>query len=229
MPRTVHFFATYYEQGDKTLTLVQSLLSQTKDNWKLTICSNGDRSLLAFRDKFGFLWAGDDRITFKVTDTNTGYWGALNRRDFIQSDELGDDEMLVNTSVEDYYVPKTVEFISWEHTGKKANGDEIWTPRDEDFIMWDFSHHHFGYNLNSCISQPRLKKIDWGNYALLGKIAKGVKMVPMPLGERDKDNKDILENPWESFYGDGLFVEMIFQQFPNIANVRLPKVLFAKN
>lgn len=229
MVRTVHFFATYFEQGTKALTLIQSLLSQTHDNWKLTICSNGDESLFVFRDQFRFLWAGDERITFKVTEKNTGYWGALNRRDFIQSDELKDDEMLINTSVEDYYVPRTVEFVSYAPQGKNLKGQEVFVPRKEDFIMFDFTHHQFGYDLFHCMSQPRIKKIDWGNYALIGKIAKSVVMEPLPLGKKNEKGEDILEDPWQSFFGDGLFVENLFKQFPNITNVRLPKVLFAKN
>jgi hypothetical protein len=229
MVRTIHFFATYYQQKDSALTLVQSLLRQTKDNWKLTICSNGDESIHEFESQYGFIWKGDPRITIKKSEVNTQFWGALNRRDFIQSDELLPNEMLVNTSVEDYYVPQTVEFVSYKLYGKLPNGSDVYHPRTEQFVMWDFTHHHFGYNLASCISQPRLKKIDWGNYAILGEIAKNVKITPLPLGKRDENYNDILENPWESFYGDGLFVEEVFKQFPNITNVRLPKVLFAKN
>lgn len=213
MNRTVHFFATYYEQKDTAITLVQSLLRQTEGNWKLTICSNGDKSILDFETSYGFMWEGDDRITIKLLEEDTGHWGALNRKSFIQ-EELGDDELVVNTSVEDYYVPKTIEYIN---------------KRDESFIMWDFTHHHFEYNLSHCISQPRLKKIDWGNYALLGSIAKTVDMESVPTGKRDDNNKDIMENAWESFYGDGYFVEFLFRQHPTISNIRLPKVLFAKN
>lgn len=211
--RTVHFFATYFEQGNKALTLIQSLLSQTADNWKLTICSNGDESLLSFRDQFQFLWDGDDRITFKVTEENSGYWGALNRKAFIEND-LKDDELLVNTSVEDIYIPKTVEYIN---------------ERKENFIYWDFSHHHFDYKTSMAIAQPRIKKIDWGSYAVLGEYAKSVKMLPLKRSNPKNPKETIEEDPWQSFYGDGLFVEYLFMQMPFISNIRLPKILFIKN
>jgi hypothetical protein len=205
--RTVHFFATYYEQEKSAVTLIQSLLMQTADNWKLTICSNADNTLLNVKEQWGF----DPRITFIVKEKNSGFWGAPNRKWFI-NEVLEDDELIVNTSAEDYYAPKTVEFIN---------------SREEDFIMWDFTHHQFNYDVFHCISQPRVRKIDWGNYALLGKYAKQVDMQPIP--RKNEQGEEYMENPWESFFGDGYFVEYLFRQHPEITNIRLPKVLFVKN
>ena len=142
--RTVHFFATYYEQEKSAPTLIQSLLMQTADNWKLTICSNADRTLMNIEDQWGI----DPRVNFVIKDENTEFWGAKNRRDFYQTVE--DGTLVVMTSCEDYYVPKTVQYIN---------------ERDEDFIYWDFSHHHFEHNTSFAISQPRMKKIDWDNFA----------------------------------------------------------------
>lgn len=201
--RTVHFFATYYEQQDQAATLIQSLLCQTAQNWKLTICSNADNTLMMVED----IWGNDPRINFIIKDENSGHWGALNRKAFIEND-LKDDELLVNCSVEDYYVPKTVEFIN---------------SRSEDFIYWDFSHHQFGYETISSMVQPRIRHIDWGSYALLGNIAKSVNMLPV------KNNDGTESDAWISFFADGIFVEYLLDQTPHLTSVRIPKILFVKN
>lgn len=197
--RTVQFFATYYKQKDSALNLVQSLMRQTSDNWKLTICSNGDTSLFEFRDEiFNKVYGSDNRVEFVVTEQDTGSWGALNRRSFIQNN-LSDNDLLVNTSVEDYYVPTTVSLLNkYEH----------------NFLYWDFTHHHFGYNTISAITQPRISKIDWGNFAVIGSIAKQI---------------DLDDEKWKAFVADGIFVESIFVKFPDITNMRIPKILFVKN
>lgn len=211
MNRTVHFFATYYDQEYKALTLVNSLMNQTEKNWKLTICSNGDESLNRFADDFDSLYADDGRVNFKITEENTGYWGALNRKDFIEN-ELEDNELLVNCSVEDYYVPKTVEFIN---------------KRNENFIYWDFTHHQFNYDTSKAITQPRMKKIDWGSFAVLGEYAKHLKMLPVNV--KDESGEVAQQDSWINYFADGLFVEYMFAQNPAISNVRLPKILFIKN
>jgi len=204
--RTVHFFATYYEQHDKAYTLIQSLLSQTADNWKLTICSNADKSVYDLK-------IDDPRITIMCTETNTEFWGALNRKAFIDN-QLLDDELLINTSVEDYYIPKLVEYLN---------------TRSEDFIMWDFSHHHFAYSTFFAITHPRVNKVDWGNFAIKGHYAKQVDMSNLPTVNPENRQEVIYTDGWKNFRADGYFVEYTFRQFPQISNVRLPKILFVKN
>lgn len=256
---------------------------QTEGNWKLTVCSNADDSLLAVRDKLGGIVGGDERIDFRVTETNTEFWGAKNRREFIKTVE--DGVMIVNTSSEDYYAPKTVEYINltmrvahmreaietkkivirgdramWcggeiqlqdntnvefylAFASKDPRMEKFWnqivedTPNTKyyDFIYWDFSHHHFDYNTNFAIVQPRLRKIDWGSYAILSDVAKTIDLDSIPAldprGEflRDEKGEVVMINGWEQFMGDGFFVERVFKQHEDLKHVRLPKVLFVKN
>jgi hypothetical protein len=206
--RTVHFFATYYEQEQEAPTLINSLMRQTADNWKLTICSNADNTLMNVQERYHT----DPRIHYTILEENTGFWGAKNRRDFYQSVDL--DTMVVMTSVEDYYVPRTVEYIN---------------SRGEDFIYWDFTHHHFDYKTTFAISQPRMKKIDWGNFAILSDKAKEVNISELKNRNAEDPQKFDIIDGWEQFMGDGIFVEEVFKKFPEISNVRIPKILFAKN
>jgi glycosyltransferase involved in cell wall biosynthesis len=203
--RKVHFFATYFEQKEKAHTLINALLAQTADNWELTICSNGDETV-------NELDITDKRINVKLTKENTGFWGALNRKEFIHSNALGNDDLLINTSVEDYYIPKLVEYIN-EFT--------------QDFIYWDVAHHQFGYNTNFAIGQPRIKKMDWGGYAVKGSIAKSTQMGTVEIPQADGTVKST--DYWKEFMGDGYFVEHIFAQNPAMKTIRIPKILFIKN
>ena len=205
--KKVQFFATYYQQKEKANTLINSLMMQTADNWELVICSNADGSV-------NDLVITDPRITVKVTEENTGFWGALNRRDYIQN-ELEDDVLLINTSVEDYYIPKLVELIN-EHS-------------DKDFIYWDFAHHHFGYNTNQAISQPRITKIDWGNFAIKSSIAKNVSIGSFEKVNPDNPNETFNISYWQEFMGDGFFVEHVFAQNLQLKSIRIPKILMVKN
>jgi hypothetical protein len=203
--RTVHFFATYYQQEKQAITLIQSLLMQTEDNWKLTICSNADPTV-------NNIPITDDRINVVLKEENSEFWGAKNRRDFYQ--EVDGGVLVVMTSCEDYYVPKTVQYIN---------------ERDEDFIYWDFSHHHFEHNTTYAISQPRLKKIDWGNFAILSDLSRGVSLDKLKTRDAENPQEMVEFNGWEEFMGDGFFVEEVFKTHSDISNIRLPKILFCKN
>jgi hypothetical protein len=186
-------FATYYQQKEKAATLIEAMKAQIVPNWELIICSNGDPSV-------NELDVSDPRIKIKLTPENTGHWGALNRKKFIE-EELGDDDLLINTSVEDYYAPV-------------LTGDINQLSQGYDFIHWDFSHHTFRYLTTHAMTQPRVSKIDWGSYAVKGKFAKNTKM-------SDKD--------WTEYVADGLFVEHMVTQNPDMKIIRLPKILMIKN
>lgn len=203
--RTVHFFATYYEQEHTAMTLINSLLLQTADNWKLTICSNADKSVLN-------LDVSDPRVEIQLKKENSGFWGALNRKSFIEN-ELKDDELLINTSCEDYYVKTLVEEIN---------------KRDEDFIMWDSAHHHFKYSTIAAMVQPRRNKIDWGSYAILGSCAKKVVMADITKTDPET-GQETKHDPWLEFTADGIFVEYTLLQQKDLKTIRLPKILFVKN
>lgn len=186
-------FATYYQQKEKAATLIEAMKAQLVPNWELVICSNGDESV-------NELNITDPRIRVILTPENTGHWGALNRKKFIE-EELRDDDLLINTSVEDYYAPV-------------LTGDVNTLSQSNDFIHWDFSHHIFRYTTINAMTQPRISKIDWGSYAVRGKFAKNTKMS---------------DDEWKAYVADGLFVEHMITQNPDMRVIRLPKILMVKN
>jgi hypothetical protein len=191
--REVIIFATYYKQLEKCQTLIHSLKMQTNPNWKLIICSNGDASA-------NDIVLDDERISVTITPTNTEFWGALNRKDYIENG-LPDGVMLINTSVEDYYAPTLIQEVI--ECGEKA-----------DFVHWDFSHHIFGYQTMYAITQPRISKMDWGSYSIRSEVAKKVVLA---------------DDMWKQYVADGIFVEELIKQVPNLKFIRIPKILMTKN
>lgn len=147
----IQIFATYYKQEKEANTLIQSLICQTYEDWQLHICSNGD-------DSINNLNITDSRITTSISEP-TEFWGCYNREEFRKQ---APDSYLINSSVEDYYAPKTLEYLS---------------KRSEDLVYWDFTHHHFEYKSNAIESHPRVGNIDWGNFAVNGALAR---RVPIP-------------------------------------------------
>lgn len=182
-------FATYYQQLDSCQTLIQSLLNQTFKDWELHIHSNGDNSIKQ-------LEICDSRINTKITKP-TEYWGCYNRESFRTSLPLG--SYIINTSVEDYYAPITLEEIN-KHT--------------EELIYWDFSHHHFNYETSRTESKPSICNIDWGNFAVKTDIALNVPIQDCKSYTADGEWVEAVKNK-------------IIEQGGGIK--KIPKVLFVKN
>lgn len=182
-------FATYYEQEKSANTLINSLIQQTYEDWELLICSNGDESVhnLDIRDS---------RIKVMLSKP-TGSWGCFNREEFRKT--LPPNSYLINTSVEDYYAPITLEEIN---------------NHKEDLIYWDFSHHHFGYNSSSTTSNLSISNIDWGNFAINTEVALKVPIPNCESYEADGEWVVALKKHLESQGG---------------TTKKIDKILFVKN
>lgn len=156
----ITFVATAFNEQFDYYTFIGSLLCQTNSNWKAIIYVNGSehaetaynkcRQILDYENKCV------NKISFKYSENNTGHWGCLNRQDCI--DRLVDTEYIIQTSIQDYWMPNAVEEIS---------------KRKEDFIYWNSINHIVGYTtiLNSSLG---IGGIDWGNFAVKTSIAKQI-------------------------------------------------------
>lgn len=96
----------------------------------------------------------DDRITYMETP-NRGSWGAYNRIDALK---MVDTEFCIQTTVQEYYCPITVDMI-----------EEF---QKNDLIYWPCLHHQFQYNVLD--PAPVRTKMDWSNFALRTHIARKV-------------------------------------------------------
>lgn len=167
----VTFIATSYDEEFDPYVFIGSMLCQKNRNWKAIIYNNGPNPWLksvveeSESPKFRYHpWLkaviesfDDPRPIYKESAENTGGWGCYNRQDAI--DNLVDTEYIVQTSIQDYWLPSAVGAIL-EHSGK-------------DFIYWDSINHLAGYG-RVLHSMPVIRYIDWGNFAIKTSIAKQV-------------------------------------------------------
>ncbi len=130
---------------------IGSLRAQTNPNWKCIVFHNGRNGhLQAILDTIK-----DNRISYKESPENTGAWGCYNRIDALAQ---VDTPYVVQTSIQDYYLPTTVEAIIANY-GK-------------DIIYWDSINHLTGPDRLDCSLNPG--KVDWGNVAVWTKLAQKV-------------------------------------------------------
>lgn len=154
----ITFIAPAFNEKYSPLMFIGSMACQTNNNWKAIIFHNGSNPIMEDEvdmiiDKYDL----NDKISYFSSETNTSNWGTYNRKYCIS--ELVTTSHVIQTSIQDYWMPVAVEEIS-KHL-------------DKDFIHWNSINHLFGYHgmLNSA---PEPGRIDWGNFAIKTDIAKKV-------------------------------------------------------
>lgn len=149
----VTFIAPAFNEKYDPFMFIGSMLGQQNPAWKAIIYHNGPNPVLKQLIEF----FSDPRLVYMESETDTGAWGTYNRMDAIS--KLVDCPFVVQTSIQDYWLPNAVDSIL-EHP-------------DQDFIYWNSINHLVGYhNILDC--QPVINHIDWGNFAIKTDIAKQV-------------------------------------------------------
>ncbi|MBE2290101.1 MAG: hypothetical protein IAE95_11135 [Chitinophagaceae bacterium] len=166
----VTFIAPSFKEDFDPHVFIGSLLCQRNKNWKAIIYNNGPNPWLKHfveetqEPKHRYeLWLKslierfkDDRIIYRESPQNTGAWGCYNRIDALMN--MVDTEYVVQTSIQDYWLPNAVDAIAANHGA--------------DFIYWNSIHHHLNYKELHAI--PKVSYIDWGNFAVKTDIARKV-------------------------------------------------------
>ena len=147
----ITFVATAYNEYYDPYMFISSLLLQTNKNWKCIIYCDGQNSHISnIVNQFN-----DDRIKYTFSEKNTGFWGHFNR---IDSLNMIDTDFFIQTSVQDYYLPNTVDLIL--------------KYSDYDFIHFNCIHNHFEYEILDTL--PHIGDIDWGCYAVKTAVGKSI-------------------------------------------------------
>jgi hypothetical protein len=149
----ITFVATAYQEYYDPYMFISSLLLQTNPNWKCIVyCDGPNEHIQNIVNQLK-----DPRVSYTHSETNTGIFGHFNRADSVN--RLIDTEFFIQTSIQDYYLPNTVEMLINE-------------TKDYDFIYFNCLHNHYNYDILN--TSPNVCKIDWGCYAVRTSIGKAV-------------------------------------------------------
>lgn len=148
----ITFIATSYKETYDAYMFISSLKLQTNNNWRCIIFNDGPNEFIKkVVDEFN-----DDRITYYESDVPMGSWGHYSRQTALN---YVDTEFLIQTSIQDYYIPTTVE-------------DILNVSISNDLILFNCLHNHFNYGILN--SLPKINRVDWGCHAIRTSVAKNV-------------------------------------------------------
>jgi len=139
----ITFIACAHNEEFYNSPFIDSMLAQTNPNWKAIIYNNGPITDTMYT-------VDDPRISYERSPIDTGNWGTANRASAIKY--LVDTEYVVNTSIQDYYLPCTVQLIADAITA------------GADMIHWQAISHLFNYNVIS--GEIAFGHLDWGQWTI---------------------------------------------------------------
>ena len=158
----VNIIAVTYNQLEILKCFINSIKSQTSQNWKLTIIHDGPNEELK-KELTLEKYLDGEKITFIEYPYRTENYGHLLRKWALENLELNDYVLITNG--DNYYTPNMIEEV-----GK----------RSEDLIYFDLVHSHktkvnhnqhtYGY-MNSILQSSH---IDIGNVVVKSELAKKV-------------------------------------------------------
>jgi hypothetical protein len=107
LPMTLHVIVAAYQRIIPLRILIDSFIVQTNPNWKLYVIHDGPipeelNTIIA-------LYKNDTRISFQFTETQTGCYGFPNRDMMIKEIIGADNDFVMSTNDDNYYVPTFVE------------------------------------------------------------------------------------------------------------------------
>ena len=158
----VNIIAVTFNQNNILKCFINSIRSQTSNNWRLTIIHDGlNKELKNELVSQGYL--NDEKIAFIEHPNRTENYGHLLRKWALENLELNDYVLLTNG--DNYYTPNMIEEVE---------------KRTEDLIYFDLVHSHktkvnhnqhtYGY-MNSKLQSSH---IDIGNVVVKSEMAKKV-------------------------------------------------------
>lgn len=179
--------ATAYGEPEHNRVFVDSMLNQTYKDFRIVIIHNGENS--TFRewcngDAYQYGKIGSNKnFLYRESSLNTGNWGIENR---IAALNGCDTEYILQTSIQDYYIPIFIEEVTKAMESKP------------DIITFPALNHIFGYaTVPGILAHSR---IDWGQFILRTEVAKqGTIMTgPIPCADwyylEDIMKKGLLKN-----------------------------------
>ena len=146
-----------YERPIRMRVLINSFVLQTNPNWELNIIHDGKASQ-SVRDAISLY--DDDRIRFFESEQRNQCYGHPNRKMMLDKMPTSNEDFVLLTNDDNYYVPVFVEYMLREinsHVG---------------MVYCDSVHSHFKYIHHR--TQIRVDHIDIGSFIVRLDIAKKI-------------------------------------------------------
>lgn len=155
----IKIIAVTYGHDREVDIFLNSLILQTSDEWELWLVHDGipPKSLRDKMVKFNH----DRRIHFEWSSQRVGAWGHSNRGKWLQKIKATDEDYVLLTNADNYYVPRFIETMLIQTIRNRVG-----------FIYCDTIHSHLGYKYH--ISTPCEGGIDMGAFIVRADIAKSV-------------------------------------------------------
>lgn len=155
----IHILCFAYEAPLPLRVLCDSVLLQTDPRWVLHVIHDGPPSdaILKVMDLPEY---ADERVHFVSNPVNTGHWGNLLRRKYLEELEADIDDYVLLTNHDNYYVPRFVEFML-----SAGNPDTA-------IIYCNTVHNHLTYS--GQVSELKVGKVDSGAFIVNVPLAKEV-------------------------------------------------------
>jgi len=165
--KIINIIAVTYDHGYKLKCFIDSIRSQTADNWRLHIIHDGEGELYdsTKKDLIKNGYLDHPNIIFSATKERYNDYGHSLRKLGLKNPAFKSDYTVI-TNCDNYYVPEWISFLN------------ILIHDDCDFIIWDCVHDHSGntafdriqpYGL--CDSKLKEGSIDMGAVAIKTSIA----------------------------------------------------------
>lgn len=154
----INVISVAYERDIPLRILLDSFKVQTDSRWFVHIVHDGVPSgkVEAIAD----LYREDPKIKFWNTTKRNGNYGHPNRRMMLNKIEIAEDDFILLTNDDNYYVPQFVNFCQRMMT--KTVG----------MIYFDMLHNYNSYKVLT--TKPAINCIDMGSFIVRGSIAKAV-------------------------------------------------------
>jgi hypothetical protein len=154
---TIHVICTAYKRIQTLQVLINCMLLQTLDNWKLYIVHDGPASDEMTKMVEPYL---SDKTSFECTPQVNGSWGHPNRGLMLDKLKANDDDYVLITNDDNYYVQKFIEFMLFQ------------TASNVGIVYCDTLHSYLQYAAHK--STIRKNGIDMGAFVVSYPIAKEV-------------------------------------------------------
>lgn len=150
----IEFLIPTYNRSNQLKSMLSSLISQTKDNWKATVIIDNPDDVNNVALVYSF---GDKRISYTIMHKRYNDWGHTPRE---LCKQISDSDYVIMTGDDNYYCPILIE---------ELNKVIINNP---GMVYWDMVHSHYNYQYFKCT--PSTGQIDMGAFATRTDLAKQI-------------------------------------------------------